>query len=510
MKTAERTGLFSIDARNSLDKLKEPLPSSAQIKNPLMTLTDAKPFGVSRSDHMRVRPPLHLSEITNAYLADGYVHQGIDRHAELLIKPNLKGKEKPVAYLNKRLTALSIATGKPWRSLVLEVVHCYIKYANAFLVKVRKPVEEVFGAKRTISKKGAVAGYFLAPVESMFPEVDNKGHINKWMQQAMVNVLLMPDSASNIPMGFFPAPPYGSKSMAAMGDPITFELDDIVHLRHNPQPGAIFGLPDVAPVIEDVRLFRLMEEDVAELVRKNLNPIIHHAVPDVANNGLGRQSDIDRAVSTYSQMSTDGVYITPPGHTIKVIGAESHAIRAEGYLKHFLERTFAGLGVSPVLMGGDAGAYGNADAMVAIMVNRVKFYQDELNEHFQWYIFNELLFEGGFNPYENDDDKVELIFGEFDTEAKVKQETHLADMYNKNVITINEAREGLGRTPLLEGDKGESGLYVNKVQIPLEIIKAKAKGDAGVQIAKAKPLPKPAAPLAKPLPKPAPKKPLKN
>jgi hypothetical protein len=64
MKIAERTGIFGVDQRNALDKLKAPPEKPDQIKNPLTTLTDARPFGISRSDRIRLRPPIHLSEIT--------------------------------------------------------------------------------------------------------------------------------------------------------------------------------------------------------------------------------------------------------------------------------------------------------------------------------------------------------------------------------------------------------------------------------------------------------------
>jgi hypothetical protein len=238
-------------------------------------------------------------------------------------------------------------------------------------------------------------------------------------------------------------------------------------------------------VIEDVRLFRQIEENIAEMIQKNLNPLIHHQVPDVAGNGFGRQRDIDQVAANYSSMALDGIYITPPGHEIKIIGAESHALRAEGYLKHFKQRIFSGMGVSEVLMGEGATTVGTADALVAQMIFRAKYCSKELSTYFERFIFNELLYEGGFDPFNNEEDYVTLEFEEIDTEGKLKHESHQADMFTKGLITQTEGRHGIRKGPLVEGERGRQDTHVHRVQIPLE----KEKGKSQLAVAKMRPRP---------------------
>jgi hypothetical protein len=492
MKPSENTGLFYVDARNALDQMKAPKsPQLGSIKNPLYVGQDALPTGLSRAQRLTVRAPQYLHDITNAYLADSFARQGVDRHAELLTCPKLKGNERPVRYLKKRLTALGIATGKPWEQLVSEIIHCYFKYANVFLIKTRDKKAPL--TKRALNPRvGAISGLFLAPVEQMRPVINEYGAVVSWIQQPLMPANILPDSS--VAGGYaYSTPQYNHmpRGWTAAKEPVPFDKEDVIHIAYNVQPGAIWGLSILAPVIEDIRLYRQIEEDVAQLIRKNLTPILHHQIPDVTGTGVGRQADIDRAIANYTGMAPDGFYVTPPGHELKVIGAESHAIRAEGYMLHYKARVYAGLGVSPVIMGEDSGAYGNAEAMIGVMVNRVKFCQEHLDTQFQWYLFNELLWEGGFDPWNNEEDRVKIVFNEIDTEGKVKYENHLMDGYNKNCITLTEVRERMDLPPLAVGSAEEKDLFIYRVQIPLEEAKADAKGEYDVQVAKLRPKPTP-------------------
>jgi hypothetical protein len=162
-------------------------------------------------------------------------------------------------------------------------------------------------------------------------------------------------------------------------------------------------------------------------------------------------------------IAPDGMIITPPGHEIQYLGAESKALRGEGYMKLLLNRVYGGLGVNGIVMGeGNTASAASADAMTVTMHNKAKFYQRQLQLMFTEFVLYELLLEGGWDPL-LPADNVRWLFNEIETEALLKRENHAMQLWTNNGLTLDEFRRAIGKKPLPEGDEQKLYVYVAKI-----------------------------------------------
>lgn len=100
---------------------------------------------------------------------------------------------------------------------------------------------------------------------------------------------------------------------------------------------------------------------------------------------------------------------------------------------------------------GRIGIHGNtADNMSRNLVDSVKDIQSTLESMFNEMIIKELLLEADFQDIDPLDEKnhVFLKFREIDVDAKIKKDNHLADLFQKNAISHDEMRTGMGFEPL--------------------------------------------------------------
>jgi hypothetical protein len=438
---------------NKLDEAPRKAPRTALggqvLKNPTYDL------GQGRVDHYprRTIEALTYETIDRAYNADSYIMAGIDKYVELCVKQGWHmdaGSPEPIQYVSKRFQLIAMMCNKSFGSMIVELVHDFIKYGNAFWIKVRDvPPEGVkWIPKQGINGFEPVLGYFRADPKKMKPVSSKSG-------KQLVAWQFVPD----------------------FGKPKTFGTEDIVHFAFNVQCGSIWGLPSISPVIEDVRAYRQAEEYVIRLLYKHLNPLLHHEVPGTDGEEQGRQEDVDAAYAAHTTVAPDGMIITPPGHKISMIGAESRAVRGEGYMKMLRERIYAGLGLNSVVMGeGQTTSAGSADAMTATMHNRAKLYQRQLADIITDQVIYELLLEGGFDPL-NDLDYTRWIFNEIEIDTQIKRENHVIQLFTNGVINEDEARRRIGDKPLTK--EGRKLKYIFTDKIPVVKAQAAAKASLG-------------------------------
>lgn len=441
-----RSGFLRLD--QAARRAPRGLHGSTLIKDP--TLVGVEPefrsYTVLNSSHNRHM--IRFREIDEAYGADSYIQQGVNKYVELCSKHGwgiVSENPDSVQYLKRRFQYMGLMTGKGFRALVRELITDFIKYGSAFWVAKRQRPPEGFPDLPETGAAGSalpIMGYFRVDPKRMTPV---------W------------SSDSKQLLGWEYSPPDGKR--------VVWKRADVVYFPFNVQAGHMWGTAPLGPVLEDVRVYRQCEEYVAKLLYKHLNPMLHHEIPDVTGTGLGRQEDVDAAQAAHSIIAPDGFLITPPGHKLQMIGAESRALRGEGYLRLFLGRLYAGLGVNPAVMGEpDTSSAGSADAMTATMHNRAKYFQICLAELLTDLVLTELLMEGGFDPT-SEIDKADWKFDEIETETLLKRENHYLQLYTNNGITEEELRRLTGRKPLTEEDY--AGTYVNRVKIPT--IKAEAE-----------------------------------
>ena len=110
------------------------------------------------------------------------------------------------------------------------------------------------------------------------------------------------------------------------------------------------------------------------------------------------------------------------------------------------------------------------------LYDKVKQFQKQFAEMVRLHIFNELLFEGGFDPIENPletsmSDRCYFKFNEIDTDTQVKKETHIIQKYVSSLITLTEARTEMGIDPEAQMDDLFSAIQTNQQK---DIIDAQA------------------------------------
>jgi hypothetical protein len=218
---------------------------------------------------------------------------------------------------------------------------------------------------------------------------------------------------------------------------------------------------------------------VIKLLYKHLNPLLHHKVPDNTGLGVGRQEDVDAAAAAHAVIAPDGLIVTPPGHEITMLGAESHALRGEGYMELLKSRVYAGLGVNQLVMGeGETTTTGSADVMTANMHNRAKLYQRQLGELLTERVLFELMMEGGYDPL-NRLDLVTWTWNDIETEAQIARENHTIQKWTNNLLTLSEARREIKKKPLTDQELQETYTYVVTIPEMEAAAEAKARSEPG-------------------------------
>lgn len=435
-----RTGIKGLT--NRIQVQRKPV-NIRRVDNPILNTQIGSSY---RANKVGTKPPFDLEAIRNAYWVDSYVRQGLDKYVEIVLKEGyiLDGEPEQVKYLTKRFKMMGMQSGEPWGLTFERMVRDFVKYGNSFLLAVRSTRQDPIPGLylKSLAGKTPIGAYFNVPSNQLEPELDENGKILSWLQKI--------------------------KNRQKV-----FSVQDILHFTYCKEAGGIWGIPPVLSVIEDIRALRQLEESVIKLCYKFINPLIHISSPDITGTQEGRQEDIDDMVRNWQTSAPDGIMVTPPGWDTKVLGMESQALRVDSYLKHFQQRVFTGLGVSELIMGMNTQVgMATADALTAQTHHRAKIYQFLLTEYVSMFIFNELLMEGGFDPWNNEKDVVILKWNEIEIERQIKEQTHAVNLWTLNAISSEELRSKLG----YKEKAVWTDFYSHRIQIP-QLIASKIGAD---------------------------------
>jgi hypothetical protein len=448
----ERTGFAAID-RAEAPRAPKTLAGITVISDPTGTpsINRMHCFDGDRGNKVAYR------DIDKAWNVDSYFRQGVDKYVELCF---IRGwrydceTDEPVAYLRRRFQLMGIMTRKPWDILIAEVLDDVTKYANCYLVKKRGSLSQPIPgipSQGVLGNANPILGYFRADPKRLCPEFS-------------------PDGKRLIRYRY--TLPTGKLSY--------FKANDVVHFTRSVQAGDALGNSHLGPVLDDVKTYRQCEEYVIRLLYKHLNPLLHHEVPERTPGYGAAQGDVDAAAWSHAFIAPDGMVVTPPGHKISMIGAESRALRGEGYMDLLKKRLFAGLGVSQVAMGeGETSTAGSADAQTATMHNKAHFIQSVLASQLTEYILFELLMEGGYDPTA-ELDKVTWSWNDFEIETRIKIENNEVQKYTNGLTTRTRALRRMGERPFADSEQEDT--YVYLVTIPAE--EARAEGQASIAAAR--------------------------
>lgn len=409
-------------------------PKATQVKRVGYQLSSEGGNGGGRENFES--PPADFEVIDNAIQADSYINQAVMKYSELIFKSGwtFQGKaEQALDYIKLRLDTMAVATQIPTNELFLGIANDIVRYSNSFLVKAR--AKQGRGLPPGISltpvppARDPVAGYFRLPPQTIEIARDENGNVVKYRQES----------------------PGG-------GDPIEFNPEDIVHICVNRPVGHAFGHPWLAPVLDDVRLLRKVEENVSLLLYRHIFPLIAYQVGIDKPGYEATDEEIEEVQAIIENMPIDGTFVIPERHSIDAVKIDS--IDAKPYLEYFENRVFSGLGMSQVDMGrGDTANRSTADAMTGIKADRVKGWQQQLQIQIDKYIIDELLVEGGFDPLINPEFDVNFVFNEIEQEMRIKTETHEIFKFEHNLQTFEETRKNMGMDPGVD----ESRLHFNMI-----------------------------------------------
>ena len=370
--------------------------------------------------------PYNFADIIKAYNTDSLVRQGTDKYIELMFKAGwtITGpNDKAVEYVRQRLNWMAMITSIPTDQLFIEIAEDLVKFGNTFTVKARQKDNSGMPAGLRVKPVGnmkPVAGYFVLPVSTIKIARDKNGTVLGYEQSA-------PGSSDKLQIA--PA--------------------DMIHFYYKREHGYAFGNPFVVPVLDDVRLLREVEENVARILYRYAAPLYIYTVGIQQPGYESTKEEIEYVQDMIDNMPTDGGIVLPERHKIEIAGAGNEVMDFDKILEYLRQRVCVGLGLPETVLGiGDTSNRGTSDNLSIEARDKIKAFQRVQEIFTDSFIINELLLEGGFDPITNRDDVVHFKFNEIDVDTKIAIENAVVQLWLNDLMTHDEARIGIGKDPL--------------------------------------------------------------
>ena len=350
--------------------------------------------------------PYDFDRIIQAVDTDSYVKQAVAKYKDLFWKEGwqIVGENpEAVEYLYQRIDYMEMAMKRPFLEFLIDLSDQLFKFANVFIVKARGDLSQYFPSKiEPINATQPVVGYYLIPTEQTRILRDRYNRPKSYQQQTD-------------PLTYAPTD----------RDPV-WSAERVIHLFFDRKPGRAFGTPFMSNVLDDVVALRQMEEDIQNLVHRELFPLYKYRIGTA--DQPAEPEEIDQAAFEIENLRAEGGLILPFRHDVDVIGAGNSALDASAYLDHFKERVAIGLGVAPHHLGMtlNGGNRAMTERLDTALYDKIKQFQKQFAEMIRLHIFNEILFEGGFDPITNPignetSDRCYFKFNEIDVDTQVKK-----------------------------------------------------------------------------------------
>lgn len=406
------------------------------------------------------KPDFNFEKILVAAAQDSYMFRAKKKKIDRLMLSDFEfvsENEEALEYIKMRVKFMEIASNKPWKLLMEQTLDSVLGLGNAMWIKTRDNDRSPGDIRVTASGKELhpVAAYFILPFERLEFKTKQNGDL-------MAVREMMPDGKFK-----------------------EFSADEIIHFYVNRPAGQLLGFSEFIPALDDVKLLRSLEENVQELIETSLYPRYHYKIgtdemPAVqTREGMNEVQYVQKMVE---YMPPGAVYVSDHRQDIQVIGAESKALRIDFYLSYFKARALTSIGTSALDMGeGDSANKSTASTLSKGTMMDIEALQATLKKFIEFYIINELLIEGGFNPLD-ESEQVFIRFGIIDKEERMAQENQIIQLFINNLITRTHARKELGFPPLKEEELEDT--FFKLISEPLALIQASGSpGSATTQAA---------------------------
>lgn len=379
-------------------------------------------------------------DFTEAYrIADteSFVSSALSKKKNLILKDGynlVSENEDDVLYIAKRLNELAYVTDVPFTTLLEDITTSILHNHNCFLYQARKEASSTGNIRKVDGKKvQPIAGFFYLPETKLDLLEDELGDVVAYKY--------------NISRGIYNE----------------FYKEEVLHLTVNKKPGINIGTPPLEAVKDDILSLRQIEESLERLIYKLSIPLIHmkvgtEKIPAGKDRATGRL-EIDIVNEMMQTMEEAGGITTSERVDIKMLGAESQALRLSSYIDHFKNRVLVGLAISDVDLGTGTTTTGGAAQIVSEALRQnIEMYQYCIENFITDYIITPLLLERDSNvdkQYLTDVEKVKFKFTKTNADVKIKLESHFINEANAGLITRNEYRTLTGRRPLTKAEENE-------------------------------------------------------
>ena len=365
--------------------------------------------------------PVDMAEIGKAYHSDSYIRRSVDKITGLMFKSGwnfVSLNQDALEYVQTRFKLIEESTEISTEELLRELGVNYILYANAPMVKTRGQ-ENLGGLQAT--------GYYGGePISGLFPVSPENFQVKR-------------DEFGNID---------GYSVTGGTGSGLEFPPEDFALMTYHRPTGRPYGVPHINNVIDDVLILRQIEENIARLVYRNIFPLQTYTVGRVEPGYEATDEEIDTVTEMIRDAPLDSIIVIPERHKLETVSSNNGSLDAYNYLKYFRQRVFTGLGVSESTMGiGDSSNKSTSDNQSSDLIDLVKDFQQNFTAEIQQNLINEILFEGGFDPTLNAEDRVTFQFTEIEQSAKIARENHEIQKFLSNVQDIDETRKNMNLEP---------------------------------------------------------------
>ena len=321
------------------------------------------------SDTSYEDPDQDLGEIQTAYNIDSYIRQGVDKYVDQIFKEGYSfyGTDQNVVdYLKLRLEYIAEGTQTPTNQLLIDIAEDIVKYGNCMVIKSRSNDQNALpeGVNvQGLDGKEPVVGYFCANPVTIKCQRDDYGTVTKWKQDN--------DRGKQ-----------------------EFNPEDVIHFYYKREKGKAYGTPFLIPVLKDVQALRRAEENVLQMMYRNIYPYFHYAVG--TEETPGTKAEVEELQEAIGSMDLEGGLVTTERVAIKPIASDK-VIDAEPYLKYLEERIFSGMGI-PAIMFGRGNCY---DEQTQTLTDHGFKYWYEITENDKIATFNP---ENGYIEYHKPND----------------------------------------------------------------------------------------------------------
>lgn len=411
--------------------------------------------GIKRYDELlRFHDP-DFDVIEKAVGCESYLNRSINRFVEMIWKNGytFTGKNKKIVkYIKKRFDEMAYVSKKPTSVFFEEISKELITYANVFIHKIRN-------SKASTGRKVNFMGKVLEPI-CMYDILKTNNVCIKAQDHYKIEsyIYIKPEYSRLFDLNHKePSNPFlRYRFLPRTKDQEEYQPEDVIHMYINRIPGDFYGVPYIMAVLDDARTLRRMEENIDILLFQHMIPLLHYTVGTDTNPS--REGEIDEVTANISNMLAEGMVISSHRHKIEAVSTKQATIDPSPFLAYFKLRVLSGMGQSIVSIGESGeSSRATADVLMESVYDMCDRYKLNIESFINDFIISELLAEGGYDPFV-ENNKVSLFIEESNKTIKGTLDQQTLQLYMGGAITENEARERMGYEPLTGSER--NGLYL--------------------------------------------------